>query len=101
MQHENEITIDKIVDSFSARLEKGEKPSIEEYEQKYPHLAERIEAVLPALVVLDNVDSQPASRKLAVDDSIPEVLGDYQIVQEVGRGGMGIVFEAQHATMRR
>ena len=97
----NEITIEEIVDSFSARLENGERPSIEEYKSKYPQLADRIEAVLPALVVLENVDSDPADRKLAVDDSIPEVLGEYQIIQEVGRGGMGIVFEAQHTTMRR
>ncbi len=102
MNHpENKITIEAIVDSFSARLEKGDRPSIAEYKQKYPHLAERIDAILPALVVLENVDSDHEDRKLAVDDSIPEVLGDYRIIQEIGRGGMGIVFEAQHATMRR
>ncbi len=102
MSHfENEITIDDVVDSFSVRLEKGERPSIEEYKDKYPHLADRIEAVLPALVVLENVDSDPSERRLAIDDSIPEMLGEYQIIQEIGRGGMGIVFEAQHATMRR
>ena len=100
-QFENEITIEEIVDSFSMRLERGERPSIEEYKQKHPGLADRIEAVLSALVVLENVDSDRGQRKLAVDDSIPEVLGDYQIIQEIGRGGMGIVFEAQHATMRR
>ena len=98
---ENEITIEDVVDSFSARLENGERPSIEEYKKRYPYLTERIDAVLPALVVLQNVDSDPSDRKLAVDDSIPEVLGDYRIIQEVGRGGMGIVFEAQHSTMRR
>ena len=100
-QAEDEISIDEIVDSFSARLENGEHPSIEEYKQKYPHLAQRIDGVLPALVLLENVDSDPNERKLAVDDSIPETLGDYRIIQEIGRGGMGIVFEAQHTTMRR
>ena len=100
-QAENDISIDEIVDSFSARLENGERPSIEEYKQKYPHLADRIDGVLPALVLLENVDSDPNERKLAVDDSIPEVLGEYRIIQEIGRGGMGIVFEAQHTTMRR
>lgn len=96
-----EITIEEIADSFAARLERGEHPSIIEYKEKYPHLAERIDAVFPALVMLEKVESQPSGRKLAIDDSIPETLGEYRIIQEIGRGGMGIVFEAQHNKMRR
>ena len=59
---ENEITIDQIVDSFAARIENGEHPSIEEYKKKHPQLADRIEAVLPALVALENFDLQPSGR---------------------------------------
>ena len=99
-QPEIEPDIDDIIDSFSERLERGEFPSIKEYTDKYPQLATQIAAALPALVVLNRVDQKP-DRKLAFDDSIPEIIGDYQIIQEVGRGGMGIVFEAQHLTMRR
>lgn len=96
----NAPDIDDIIDSFSERLEKGETPSITEYTRRFPELAAEINAALPALVMLNRVDQKPA-RKLAFDDSIPEIIGDYQIIQEVGRGGMGIVFEAQHLTMRR
>ncbi len=99
-ESETEITIDDIADAFAASLERGEKPTIEQYKSKYPQLAERIEAVLPALLMLDDFDSQP-KRELAVDDSIPQVLGEYEIVQEIGRGGMGVVFEARHITMWR
>ncbi len=98
---DDNLTIDQIAESFAARLERGERPSIEEYKQKYPEYAERIEAVFPALVMLENVESKVPDRNLAVDDSIPQVLGEYEIIQEVGRGGMGIVFEAKHSTMRR
>lgn len=97
----DQITISEIADSFADRLERGERPSIESYKQRYPELAEEIDAVLPALVMLGDVESQPPAPKLAVDDSIPSCLGDYEIIREVGRGGMGIVFEAQHTTMRR
>ncbi|MEM7456848.1 MAG: protein kinase [Planctomycetota bacterium] len=97
----SDVTIDEIADSFAERVEAGENPDVEEYKQKYPHLAERIEAVLPALVMLGDIQDETPARKLIVDDSIPELLGEYQIIQEVGRGGMGIVFEARHVTMGR
>lgn len=96
-----EITIDEIAESFVERMERGETPSIEEYKAKYPALAKRIDAVLPALLMLEGIDLQPKQQKLAVDESIPEIIGDYQIIQEVGRGGMGVVFEARHTHMRR
>lgn len=96
-----EITIEQIADEFAERLENGERPTLEEYHKRYPHLKSRIDAVLPALLLLEKVESPPSRPKLVVDDSIPEALGEYRIVREVGHGGMGIVFEAKHSTMRR
>ncbi len=32
---------------------------------------------------------------------IPERLGDFQLLQEIGRGGMGIVYEAEQISLRR
>ena len=97
----NQVNIDDLVDEFTARLDGGEKPSIDEYKHKYPHLAEQIDAILPALVALDDIQTGPPGPKFALDESIPNLLGDYEIVREIGRGGMGIVFEAQHTTMYR
>ena len=34
-------------------------------------------------------------------DSIHDVLGDFRIVREIGRGGMGIVYEAQQISLNR
>ena len=98
---DHQTSIEDIVESFQNRLEAGERPSIEEYKQKYPDLSDRIDAVLPAIVALEGFDSQSSRGKLAFDDSVPEILGEYKILQEIGRGGMGIVFEAIHTTMRR
>lgn len=98
---ENEITFEEIVELFTAELHRGDDPCVEDFRQKYPKFEERIDAVMPALLALENVDSQPPSRRLFFDDSIPRNLGDYQILQEIGRGGMGIVFEAMDTTMHR
>lgn len=97
----NRLSIEEVVEEFSARIEDGEHPSINEYVKRHPELADKLEAVLPAIVALEVVDPEPGDRRLVVDDSIPETLGDYTLLQEVGRGGMGIVFEAEHSALRR
>ena len=98
---ENEFSIDEIAEEFIERLESGERPSIETYKQRFPNLADQLDAVLPALLMLEDVDSQPPQQDVASDDSIPRMLGEYKLLNEIGRGGMGIVFEARHNTMHR
>src|SRR5262249_48356774 len=83
-------------DDFMDRLGRGEQPAVEDYARRYPELADVLRQVLPALCVLQPPD--PASgggidRPDAGFEGARQ-LGDFRIVREVGRGGMGLVFEA-------
>jgi eukaryotic-like serine/threonine-protein kinase len=100
--------IEMLADSFLARFRRGERPSVEEYAAKYPHLAHEIRELLPALVMLEQGKS--AVRLLsgtnrgpdaAASGSAPRQLGDYLILREIGRGGMGVVYESVQQSLGR
>ena len=100
--------VEMLADSFLARFRRGERPSVEEYATKYPELADRIRALLPALVMLEQEKSVagvaagphggPAG---ATSEPAPRQLGDYVILREIARGGMGVVYEAIQESLGR
>lgn len=92
--------LEKLAESFLQRYRRGERPSLDQYIDRRPDLADRIRELFPALVDLEQLGSLPGSSTdtAAVPQSPRPLalvqLGDYRIVREVGRGGMGIVYEA-------
>ena len=100
--------IERLADSFIARFRAGERPSIEEYAIKYPELADEIRELLPALVELElndiarrHGDREPGRSPPADAGAAPRQLGDYLILREIGRGGMGVVYEAVQQSLGR
>ena len=100
--------IEQLADSFIARFRAGEHPSIEEYAAKYPDLADDIRELLPALVELELNHSPMGSVTASVGQTSTSgaaeparQLGDYLILREIGRGGMGVVYEAVQQSLGR
>ena len=97
--------VEQLADSFVARFRKGERPSISEYTQRYPDLAEEIKEVFPALVAIEQAhqDFQCTTAETSAAPLAPAIsrLGDFPIIREIGRGGMGIVYEAEQVSLGR
>lgn len=97
--------VEQLADEFLARLRNGERPSISEYAGRYPEHAEAIEEVFPAVAAMEQYRSQEESERRTSlrtgSSALPEHLGDFRILREIARGGMGIVYEAEQKSLAR
>ncbi|MDB2687249.1 serine/threonine-protein kinase [Mariniblastus sp.] len=98
---------DDLVDKFTQECRDGLAPSVDDYAKNNPVVAEQIREFFPAIEAIEifgRVDDsqkrfQQATAKF--DFERPTSIGDFKIVREIGRGGMGIVYEAIQQSLER
>ncbi|MBI2826141.1 MAG: serine/threonine protein kinase [Planctomycetia bacterium] len=96
----------RAVAEYVAALEAGQHPSRQELLDRYPEVADAVAACLDGLAVV--FAAAPGLRSLSGGHSasgsaadVPRSLGDFRILREIGRGGMGVVYEAEQLSLGR
>ena len=97
------------VQEFLAALESGRRPSRREFVAQHPEIAEQLATCLDGLAFihsaageLNRFDSSSSGRaEMPIDLSNAQPLGDFRLLREIGRGGMGVVYEAMQLSLGR
>ena len=96
--------LDDLATDFVNQLRDGNKISVEEFAALHPDNSEAITQYFPAIASIESLRSanQSANRfDLDTHRIARQQLGDFRIVREIGRGGMGVVFLAQQVSLGR
>ena len=103
----DESRLTAAVEIYLSTLEQGEPLNRAEFVAGYPEFARELARCLEGLELIHRVSpelrQQDATLQTPATDRAaePATLGDYQILREAGRGGMGVVYEAQQISLPR
>ncbi|MBI1345200.1 protein kinase [bacterium] len=95
---------EKLASQYLEDLREGKNPSIEDLVAQCPDDERQVREMLQLVATMEGWKTRrefSAMRQTMPDLFRFERLGDCQILREIGRGGMGVVFEADQHSMKR
>ena len=97
------------IQQYREALERGDRPDRDQILKQYPEVAEELAGCLDTLDFVHQVVPQFCDQAEGAKGGTPKsdyirplaTVGDFRIVREIGRGGMGIVYEATQLSLNR
>ena len=97
----DDSTLDAAINEIAAKLQRGERLDLESYFDQFPEHADRLRKILPGMLALVELGHSDPMHDASTNVASIGRLGDFRIVRELGRGGMGVVYEAEQESLGR
>ena len=97
---DREQQLDEIITAYLRAVERGESTDSEEWLVRYPDLADELAEFFAGQQSLDRV-AAPLRDLAAPPLGSVRYFGDYEVLEEVARGGMGVVYKARQVSLNR
>jgi serine/threonine protein kinase/Flp pilus assembly protein TadD len=95
----------ELIDQVTTRRQANEPIDWDALLREHPERADELRRLRPALDVLDELSRSGSSGAAAAPadeaDAVVGTLGEFRLLCEIGRGGMGIVYEAEQLSLGR
>lgn len=95
-----------ILSEITDRQNRGEQVDVQLYCDQNPSIADELRKLFAAVMITDVAGKQPTvdwddSHRQENPIECPYRFGDFELIEEIGRGGMGVVFKARHLALDR
>jgi eukaryotic-like serine/threonine-protein kinase len=96
----------RALETYLSAVERGQAVDPRRLAAEHPAIADELQSCLEILRLAGRVEGEAGAEAVVEgsEDSAPApmpALGDFRILRQVGRGGMGVVYEAEQVSLHR